>query len=611
MYELIKPTLHDVLKDAQSGKLQLPDFQRGWVWEEDRIASLVASVVRRFPIGALLTLKTGGVVRFEPRVVEGVKCNRAEPEELLLDGQQRITSLFQALMRDEAVDTRTATNRKRQVFYYINIKEALRDPFPDEAIEIIDDSLTVRENIGRDVVLDLTTKEREYAAMRFPVNRIFDHDEWFNGWMEYWEYSKEKIKLFQDFKNIALTPIASYPMPQIRLEGETSKEAVCLVFEKVNTGGRPLDAFELLTAMFAADGTVNLRTDWYGDQDQPGYENQLHEIDVLRGIERKDFLRAISLANTYSCRHSAEVQGKTGKDLPAISCKHAAILDLRSDVYRKWNDAIIEGFRKAARFLHGRGLFRHKDVPYPSQIIVLSALHAIDGGKSFDAAKTAKLEQWFWCGIFGELYSRAVDSRLASDVEDLTRKITSGDSEIRTIRDAIFSESRLDTMRSRSSAAYKGVQALLLKSGASDFLTGEQIGIANFFAESIDIHHLFPQRWCKAAQIPRARYNTVVNRTGISAHTNRIIGGRAPSEYCNALDRYTTDKGVSLDEILKSHKIDPVILRADNFDAFYIARRTALLDMIENAMDKKALRDGAGHADDYGDDEIQEEDEKL
>lgn len=607
MFELIQPYLHDVLKDAQSGKLQLPDFQRGWVWEEDRIASLVASVVRRFPIGALLTLKTGGVVKFEPRVVEGVSRAWAEPEELLLDGQQRITSLFQALMRDEAVDTRTATNKKRQAFYYINIEQALIDPFPAEAVEIIDVSRTVRENIGRDVVLDLTTEEKEYAAMLFPVNRIFNHASWFNGWMKYWKNSDEKIELFQKFQEIVLFPIAKYTMPKIRLLGETSKEAVCLVFEKVNTGGKTLDAFELLTAMFAADGVVNLRTDWYGDHDQPGYENRLHEIDVLRSIERKDFLRAISLVNTYSRRHSAAAQGKIGKDLPAISCKYAALLDLRADVYSKWNDTVINGFRKAAKFLHGRGLFRHKDVPYPPQIIVLSALYALRGNKDFDAADTAKLEQWFWCGIFGELYGRAVDSRLANDIEDLSREITSGDSEIRTIRDAGFSESRLDTMRSRNSAAYKGVHVLLLKSGGRDFLTGEQIDIE----DSIDIHHLFPQRWCKAAKIPRTRYNTVVNKTGISARTNKIIGSRAPSEYCNSLDRRTTDKGIPLDEILQSHKIDPVLLRADDFDAFYTARRTALLDMIEKAMGKQALRDGVGHAEDYDDDEIQEEDEEL
>lgn len=611
MFELIKPGLHDVLKDAQRGKLQLPDFQRGWVWKEDDIKSLVASVVRRFPIGALLTLKTGGVVQFTPRVIEGVPHAQIEPDELLLDGQQRMTSLFQALMRDKAVDTHTATNKKRQVFYYINIELALQEPFPEEAVEIIDASRTVRENIGRDIVLDISTEEKEYAQMRFPVNRVFDYKDWFNGWIEYWEYSKEKIKLFQRFEEIALDPIKNYPMPQIRLDEETTKEAVCLVFEKVNTGGETLDAFELLTATFAADSAVNLRTDWYGDADQSGYKDKLHEIDVLKSIERKDFLRAISLVYTCVRRRDAQACGKTGKDLPAISCRYAVLLGLPVKAYRKWGIAVIDGFKKAAKFLYGRGLFWWKDVPYRSQIIVLAALYAIRENKDFDAAETRKLEQWFWCGIFGELYGRATDSRLANDIEDLTYEFASADSEIRTIRDAIFSESRLDTMRSRISAAYKGVHALLLKSGVRDFLTGERIDAANFFAESIDIHHLFPRRWCKTNGIPRALYDTIVNKTGISARTNRVIGGHAPSKYCNLLDSQTTDKGVPLDEILEGHKVDTVLLRADNFDAFYTARRTALLDMIENAMGKQALRDGAGHVEDYGDDEIQEEDEKL
>ena len=74
---------------------------------------LVASVVRRFPIRVLLTLKTGGAVQFTPRVIEGAPQAQIEPEELLLDGQQRMTSLFQAPMRDKVVDTYTATNKKR------------------------------------------------------------------------------------------------------------------------------------------------------------------------------------------------------------------------------------------------------------------------------------------------------------------------------------------------------------------------------------------------------------------------------------------------------------------------------------------------------------------
>lgn len=117
MFELLQPTLRDVLRSAHEGSLQLPDFQRGWVWEEDAVASLIASIARRFPIGALLTLETGGTTRFQPRSVEGAPPAKGEPNEMLLDGQQRVTSLYQALMRREPVETRTAKGKKRKVFY--------------------------------------------------------------------------------------------------------------------------------------------------------------------------------------------------------------------------------------------------------------------------------------------------------------------------------------------------------------------------------------------------------------------------------------------------------------------------------------------------------------
>lgn len=106
--------------------------------------------------------------------------------------------------------------------------------------------------------------------------------------------------------------------------------------------------------------------------------------------------------------------------------------------------------------------------------------------------------------------------------------------------------------------------------------------------------------------ISRDRYNTIVNKTAISARTNRKIGGRAPSAYCATLARDVEGAGVALDALLVSHAIDPGLLRSDDFDAFYAARKEALLQLIEAAMGKKALRDGTGHPDDY--DQPQEED---
>ena len=95
--------LQSLLKSCEDGKLQLPDFQRSWVWEEERIMSLIASVSRGFPMGALMTLKSKiseGVV-FAKRPIEGtpVAAAATQPEQLLHDGQQRMTSLYQSCMR--------------------------------------------------------------------------------------------------------------------------------------------------------------------------------------------------------------------------------------------------------------------------------------------------------------------------------------------------------------------------------------------------------------------------------------------------------------------------------------------------------------------------------
>src|SRR5437773_11044464 len=103
-FDSTKTLLQDLLKDARDGKLQLPDFQRGWVWDDEHIRSLLASVSLSYPIGAVMMLQTGNVdVRFKPRTVEGVVLALSmEPEQLILDGQQRLTSLFQALFIDRA-----------------------------------------------------------------------------------------------------------------------------------------------------------------------------------------------------------------------------------------------------------------------------------------------------------------------------------------------------------------------------------------------------------------------------------------------------------------------------------------------------------------------------
>jgi uncharacterized protein with ParB-like and HNH nuclease domain len=115
--------LDSLLNDYHRGVLQLPDFQRSWVWDEERIKSLVASVSRAFPIGALMSLNTGGPVNFKPRPVEGapVEAKQTGPRSLLLDGQQRMTSLYQVTLRGKVVETVTPKNKKVKRWFSIDI----------------------------------------------------------------------------------------------------------------------------------------------------------------------------------------------------------------------------------------------------------------------------------------------------------------------------------------------------------------------------------------------------------------------------------------------------------------------------------------------------------
>jgi hypothetical protein len=136
-----------------------------------------------------------------------------------------------------------------------------------------------------------------------------------------------------------------------------------------------------------------------------------------------------------------------------------------------------------------------------------------------------KVRQWYWCGVLGELYGGAVESRHARDLPEVLGWIRDGGSPPTTIRAANFNPGRVLTLRTRNSAAYKGIYALLMQGGGSEFLTDESMSFATYEEEKIDIHHIFPKAWCKQNEIEPKHMDCIVNKTAISAITNRIIVG--------------------------------------------------------------------------------------
>ena len=567
-----QPSLQELLDGIDKGSIQLPDFQRGWVWSDDAIRGLLASISLSFPIGAVMTLETGGDVRFKPRPIEGAEPPAGvEPEKLVLDGQQRLTSLYLAVRSPKPVPTKTEKGKKIERHYYIDIAKAL-DPAVDrvDAIESVPADRVVRTNFNRDIELDLSSREKEYAAGKLPTDTLFDFkafSDWRNGFQKHHKYAQPVMEQWQKFEEQICQRFTQYKLPVIELKKATPKEAVCQVFEKVNTGGVSLTVFELVTATFAADD-FQLRKDWATRR------KALEAKELLEVVEPENFLTSLTLLARYEGFKAGGA---------AVSCKRKDVLDLTLAQYQAHADRIQRGLVDAARFLRRERVYESRNLPYATQLMPLAATLAHLGKRAEDDAVKRKLARWYWCGVFGELYGGSTETRFANDIQDVVAWIEGGD-EPRTVRDASFAPTRLLTLQTRRSAAYKGIAALLLRAGSDDFWSGDPIELTTYFDLAIDIHHVFPQKWCKDQELPVRKWNSVINKAPLTARTNRSIGGRAPSEYLGTIDKKLTAKRV--DELLATHLIDPALLRADDFDGFIRARASCLLDAIEAATGK-------------------------
>lgn len=589
-FDSTKLHLKDILKDVVSGKIQLPDFQRGWVWDDEHVSSLLVSIGRSFPVGAVMLLETGGQVRFQVRPVENVPAaNLLPPERLILDGQQRLTTLTQVLMLQGPVQTFTAKGKAIERYYYIHIPTALDGPDKlENAIVAVDANRQLRSDFGRQIDLDLSTRELECQQLYFPCSEIFDAMNWLQ---DLYKHNPNSVQPFFSFKTQVLDAFNDYQIPVIELKKETSKEAVCLVFEKVNTGGVPLSVFELVTATYAADG-YNLRDDWFGSELRkvPSRQKRMakDKKSILSAVDNTDFLQTITLLHTYAIRLADIAAGKTGKSVTPVSAKRGAVLELPLAVYKELADKVEQGFIDAERFLRSECLSTVRELPYRTQLAPLAAVMTLVGERWREPIIYDKLARWFWCGVLGELYGGAVETRVANDVEELMNWFADDTAVPRTISDANFQPERLDTLTSRLSAAYKGINVLVLREGASDFFWKSKISALDYEEVSLDIHHIFPRDWCEKQGIPAKRFDAITNKTPISYKANRMIGGSAPSAYLDKLQTHPSVKldAAAMDAILKSHQIPVTELRADDFDGFITARKTLLLQLIESAMGK-------------------------
>lgn len=594
--------LEDLLKNIDTGKIQLPDFQRPWKWDVDRIRSLLASIAKGFPVGVVMTLETGSdEVNFAVRPLSGARTTTTDPDFLLLDGQQRLTSLYQSLFGDGPVDSCDPRGKVLRGYFYIRVREAL-DPdldMEDDAIVFVKEDRIVRTNFDRDIVADYSDMDKEVAAGVFPLNKVFDTPYLRKYSRKFDNYHPDSDALLDAFFDGPLKQLSEYKVPVIELSNATKREAVCTVFEKVNTGGVALNVFELLTATFAA-GSADFRL----NDDWTARKRRMVELrPVLSGVENTDFLQAISLLASRKRRlnHSGD-----SEKIPGITCKRRDILRLSLEDYLEWADQLTDAFIWAGQFINNQFIFRHQDLPYRTQLVPLAAIRVALGTEADLQGIARMLTRWFWSGVLGELYGGAVETRFARDLEEVETWVRGG-GEPGTVAGASFNPDRLLTLRTRNSAAYKGIYALTMRGDVKDWIYNQTINQGSYQDFAIDIHHIFPQKWCETAKIDHDLVQSIVNKTPISSATNRFISAKAPSRYVGELADRAQITTEEIRASLTAHQIGVSHLLADDFHAFFEDRRIRLLSLISSAMGKPVLSSDYAASDEFepiGNDEL-------
>jgi hypothetical protein len=531
-----------LLDELDNGQLALPDFQRSFVWAPDATRELIVSIIRSFPAGALLFLQGGGSI-FKPREVEEAPAlTSVKPSYLVLDGQQRLTSLYQAMR---------GVGQSR---FFLDIGALIAGSEVNDAVRVF----------STERAAPLEPLQAQADAMMMPLSAVR------NGGSARWRDEVVRIRNEEDPDRLRellygvddayIHPLEQYRFPVTILPETTELEAVCTIFETLNRTGKPLTPFELISAR-AFTGGLSLYDYWAAARDE-------HPILEDFEIEPYYLLQAIAL--------------RLGR-----SCKRSSVLSMGvDDIVLHWNAAVADMAAAILLLRDECGVLISKWLPYRPMLIPLAAAwrQVAEAAGPDQGAMRAKLKRWFWCACFMGEYESSSATLAERDAPVLKGWLSGGD-EPPVLREFAWEPARWRSVTIRQQGLYRATIALTLTQRPRDFHTAAPLTQEVIEAGKVDDHHVFPRGFLK--DIKRGgEVDSVLNHALIDRATNTSIGMKAPSVY---LKEIREALGRDLDTVLESHRLpagDDSPLARDDFDGFLAWR-------IEHFAEALAERAGA------------------
>ncbi len=547
----------DLISEIQKGQIKVPKFQRNFVWSLDKTAKLLDSILKGYPIGTFILWETSeklngikDIGNFELKIAPD-----GEKVEYVLDGQQRITSLFAAYK-----GAQVQKNGEKKITHYSEIYVDLEKNIEDD-----EQIITEEKPEGLYISLHKILNSLEYD------DEIEDHFE---------RDDRKRIRAYAQ-------TFSTYDFSTIVLRREDIDSAI-EVFTRINTGGQKLTLFEIMSAKT------------YDREQNFDMEDKFQKL-----------LKELS-ESKYDTISSSVILGILGLILSKNKeCKRKVILQLdKQKIIDIWDDVIsalkdsIDYFRSVYRIPVSAIL------PYDSLLVPFAYFFYFQKEKP-KGEQIKFLEEFFWRMSLSFRYSSSTESKLAQDIKRIDEILKGNRPNYDEVKVYLSSPKDLiETGFSAGSSYCKAILCLLAYHEPKDFQDNGKVILDNSWlkvANSKNYHHFFPKAYLKKNNI--GNENSLVNITLVGADLNkRRISAKAPSIYIQGFLDENDDLPISL----KSHLIndlDNFGVMSDDYLVFLEKRAKAIFDELKNRVDLK-------HKENEKQDEVKElilsgENEKL
>ncbi len=528
----------DLISEVEKGAIKIPKFQRNLVWSLEQTAQLLDSILKGYPIGTFILWRTTEQLNSVKDIgdLPLPKTPENAQVEYILDGQQRITSLYAAFLgakiKKEGYKTETDYSE-----IYINLEIDIDDEENDEQI------IVAEKPEGESITLN--------KVLNFNVHMLEIQE----------DYSDEHFRKIHNYSQAFNT----YDFSTIVLLKEDIDSAI-EVFTRINTGGQTLTLFEIMSAKT------------YDEKNQFDMEKKFQKLlDELIDCKYNTISSSVIL-NLLSLVLSKNRE-----------CKRNTILSLdKNAIIKTWDD-VISAIKESITYMRTvYGIPVSNLLPYDSLLVPFGYFFYYQKDQP-KGEQRKYLEEFFWRISLSMRYSSATESKLAQDIKRIDQILQNNRPNYDDIKVFLDSPRNLiDTNFSAGSSYCKAILCLLAYHQPKDFQNNGKVILDNSYlklANSKNYHHFFPKAYLKKQNIGNA--NSLVNITLVSSDLNkRSIRAKAPSIYILGF----LEENEDLPDSLKSHligDIDDFGISSNDYNIFLQKRAELIYKQLKNRIELK------------------------